>query len=326
MTTCRFRIAHATAQFPAFDASFHRCILDAVDDALQRERRDRLAVALAFDAATPLLAVTVLLDEQQTEPNSDSVPLWHNIPCLVSADCNFRESALETATKKRRRLAKPKSIKLCACVLLERSDLAEPHVLLTRRNAQMRVSPGAFVVPGGHFDHGDDADIIACALRELKEETGIAASRDNAAIVAAFESVVPTAHFFICYVRVRAAAADIDLNRMLVPPKEVSQLVWLPRSRVAECIADNNNDDDDDDDDDSATPPADLDAFEVPSSKRTRQRIIERGCKLCSESHVCGAHLERCKLPVAALVGDEQNEGIASGTRMLLQHWFDHTS
>jgi 8-oxo-dGTP pyrophosphatase MutT (NUDIX family) len=286
---------------------------------LRSERhRDSLAVvAFALDhVSTPQLLITVADDDNNDttrNANTVTVPLWHNVPCL-GADSDFRE----TAAKKKRRLAnvKPKSIKLCACVLLERSDLSEPHVLLTRRNAQMRVSPGAFVVPGGHFDHGDDADVIACALRELHEETGIVANRENAAIIAAFESVVPTSHFIILYVRVRATAAQIDRKNMLVPPKEVSQLVWMPRSRVAECIAY--------DLDDNAR--ADLDAFEVPSSSRTRQRIIDRGCKRCDERHVCGDHLEQCKVSVATLVGDEDNEGIASGTRMLLQHWFDDTA
>ena len=36
---------------------------------------------------------------------------------------------------------------------------------------QMRIFPGAWVLPGGHIDIGEDLE--QCAIREIFEETGI---------------------------------------------------------------------------------------------------------------------------------------------------------
>ena len=44
-------------------------------------------------------------------------------------------------------------------------------VLLTKRSMKMRMFPGAWVLPGGHIDHGEDLE--DCAIREIFEETGV---------------------------------------------------------------------------------------------------------------------------------------------------------
>lgn len=48
-------------------------------------------------------------------------------------------------------------------------------VWLTRRSAGLRAHAGQIALPGGRFDDGEDA--VAAALRELREELGIALSR-----------------------------------------------------------------------------------------------------------------------------------------------------
>ena len=46
-------------------------------------------------------------------------------------------------------------------------------MLLTRRAAHMRTFPGVWVPPGGGVEAGD-AGMVDAALRELREETGVA--------------------------------------------------------------------------------------------------------------------------------------------------------
>jgi 8-oxo-dGTP pyrophosphatase MutT (NUDIX family) len=46
-------------------------------------------------------------------------------------------------------------------------------VLLVRRNPEQRFMGGAWVFPGGAV-HGEDADHVAAAVRELEEEAGVA--------------------------------------------------------------------------------------------------------------------------------------------------------
>ncbi|MDQ0381907.1 NUDIX hydrolase [Amycolatopsis thermophila] len=54
---------------------------------------------------------------------------------------------------------------------------ADPAIWLTRRASGMRAHPGQFALPGGRLDAGEDA--VAAALRELAEELGVTASRDE---------------------------------------------------------------------------------------------------------------------------------------------------
>jgi 8-oxo-dGTP pyrophosphatase MutT (NUDIX family) len=62
-----------------------------------------------------------------------------------------------------------------AAVLVPVIDRREPTVLLTLRTAQLASHAGQVAFPGGKIDPADESP-VAAALREAKEETGLAAS------------------------------------------------------------------------------------------------------------------------------------------------------
>lgn len=61
-----------------------------------------------------------------------------------------------------------------AAVLIAVTDRPDPTVILTQRPRTMRDHPGQVAFPGGKCDPGEDA--VATALREAREELGIAAA------------------------------------------------------------------------------------------------------------------------------------------------------
>ena len=89
------------------------------------------------------------------------------LPALRSdADLNAdieADTALKTAEK----------IRAAAVLvgLLERDG--ELHVLLTQRSDELPIHPGQIAFPGGKIDAAD-AGPVECALRETREETGVA--------------------------------------------------------------------------------------------------------------------------------------------------------
>ena len=60
-----------------------------------------------------------------------------------------------------------------ASIIVLRDSAAGPEVLLVQRNPSQRFMGGAWVFPGGAV-HAEDADHAAAAVRELREEAGIA--------------------------------------------------------------------------------------------------------------------------------------------------------
>jgi 8-oxo-dGTP pyrophosphatase MutT (NUDIX family) len=60
-----------------------------------------------------------------------------------------------------------------ASIIVLRDSTEGPEVLLVQRNPSQRFMGGAWVFPGGAV-HDEDADHAAAAVRELREEAGIA--------------------------------------------------------------------------------------------------------------------------------------------------------
>ena len=59
-------------------------------------------------------------------------------------------------------------VRLASCMVIQDDS---DSVLLTKRSKDMSVFPGAWVLPGGHIEVGESLE--ECAIREVKEETGI---------------------------------------------------------------------------------------------------------------------------------------------------------
>jgi 8-oxo-dGTP pyrophosphatase MutT (NUDIX family) len=69
---------------------------------------------------------------------------------------------------------------------------------------------GAFVVPGGHWEHPEE--IVDAGLREVEEETGLKLTRDDCRIIAAYESVYKVGHYFIFYVLAHVREDNVELS------------------------------------------------------------------------------------------------------------------
>ena len=143
-------------------------------------------------------------------------------------------------------VAQPPAPRLAAVALA--MDPVRQCVLLTRRPRSMRTFPGAWVLPGGSVD-ATDGSTAAAALRELAEETGLAASEAVGAVpFCLWESCYPPSfelwrekqeaggrcsHFVICYHKVA-----VDSRQPLeLQPEECDCAVWVPLHHLAGPLA-----------------------------------------------------------------------------------------
>jgi len=97
-----------------------------------------------------------------------------------------------------------------------------PHVVLTRRRADLRRHAGEVSFPGGRRDP-DDADLSETALREAEEEIGLA--RSSVELLGELPSISTFATNYLIHPFVGQIASS---QRWEVSPREVDAVLELP--------------------------------------------------------------------------------------------------
>jgi 8-oxo-dGTP pyrophosphatase MutT (NUDIX family) len=101
------------------------------------------------------------------------------------------------------------------------ADLSDPHVVLTKRRADLRRHAGEISFPGGRKDPGD-ADLSTTALREAEEEIGL--PRAQVEILGA----LPTTSTFVTNYVIHPFVATIPAGlAWRLSAKEVEQVLEL---------------------------------------------------------------------------------------------------
>jgi 8-oxo-dGTP pyrophosphatase MutT (NUDIX family) len=133
------------------------------------------------------------------------------------------------------------------------SEAQEPHVILTRRHADLRRHAGEISFPGGRHDP-EDADLADTALREAEEEIGL-----SRAAVRLLGELPPTSTFATNYVIHPFVGLIPTGQRWQVSPREVDAVIELPLRALREG--------------------------------RTRTRIERRGISFETGAYIVGEHL-----------------------------------
>jgi 8-oxo-dGTP pyrophosphatase MutT (NUDIX family) len=110
----------------------------------------------------------------------------------------------------------PASVAVC---ILTGSDGA--RLLITRRARGLRAHAGQWALPGGRRDPGES--VTAAALRELREETGLAAADGD--VLGMLDDYVTRSSFLITPVVVWGGASGAELAG---PASEVSRVYEVP--------------------------------------------------------------------------------------------------
>ena len=129
----------------------------------------------------------------------------------------------------------------------------EPHVVLTRRRADLRRHAGEISFPGGRQDAGD-ADLADTALREAEEEIGLARAQ-----VSLLGALPPTSTFATSYL-IHPFVGTIPAG-----------VAWRPSAREVDAVLE-----------------LPLDAVR---SGRTRTRLERRGVTFETDAFVVEEHL-----------------------------------
>ncbi|TAL61345.1 MAG: CoA pyrophosphatase [Legionella sp.] len=112
---------------------------------------------------------------------------------------------------------------LSAVIVLH--ELNTDHLILTKRNAQLRNHPGEISFPGGQWEEGDK-DLYTTALRELFEELGIRAER-----VQLLQELQKEQTRLGSIIQPWFATID-NINPYVLNQNEVERLVLVPMSAI----------------------------------------------------------------------------------------------
>jgi 8-oxo-dGTP pyrophosphatase MutT (NUDIX family) len=117
-----------------------------------------------------------------------------------------------------------------AAVAFVRDSARGIEVYLSRRPSHFRYYPGAFVFPGGRAD-GADADLLATACREVKEEIGVEVDPRSLVLL---RNIHTSPHAGpIYHMLTYACAVEGEFNTCL-NSNEVEEELWVTSSGALE--------------------------------------------------------------------------------------------
>jgi 8-oxo-dGTP pyrophosphatase MutT (NUDIX family) len=137
--------------------------------------------------------------------------------------------------------------------LFQPSEAEAPHVVLTRRRADLRRHAGEISFPGGRQD-SEDADLAETALREAEEEIGL--TREVVALIGDLPPISTFATNYLIHPFVGVIPAG---QRWRVSPREVDAVLELPLRELQES--------------------------------RTRTRLQRRGIDFETDAYILDGHL-----------------------------------
>jgi len=102
---------------------------------------------------------------------------------------------------------------------------SQGQVLIQKRNPDLKLLPGIWAATGGSAVMGEDA-WQACQ-RELKEELGFCATKENSEMVAAFKRIDSYNTIWIIH-------TDVSVEELVLQKEEVSDVKWVSVAQLKE--------------------------------------------------------------------------------------------
>jgi 8-oxo-dGTP pyrophosphatase MutT (NUDIX family) len=126
---------------------------------------------------------------------------------------------------------KGQATRRAAVAVVLRPGADDTELLLIRR-AERAGDPwsGHMAMPGGHVDAGD-RDLLSTALRETREEVGLALRPDE--LLGALDEHAAVAQGRFTGIVIAPFVFAIERDVELSPNHEVAELVWAPLGRMA---------------------------------------------------------------------------------------------
>ena len=128
---------------------------------------------------------------------------------------------------------------ITACAFIHHDFDGTEKVFLPKRADTKKFLPGAYELPGGHIDYGED--IIDGLKREIKEEFGMSISVGDPFAVFTYLNRVKGSHS----VEVIYFAEFIDpIEKIVIRPEDHSQFEWVAESDLQKVLTENKRGDD----------------------------------------------------------------------------------